>query len=450
MLRILFATALLASTVLFGFRRYQNQSQTTCVACETLTGVEKIVCLADAFKATLNSTQITTLQLSYSLSNAQKWSNLPVTFVSRLGLRLGDLNTTQLAAAQALIEAATGTTAPEGYAEVQQLWAADQYLSQNGGGSTYGNGQYYIAFLGTPSTTGKWELQTGGHHLAVANTYANGQLVGATPSFRAVEPFAAFASGTATYQPMIQERDSLAAILASLSSSELAAAKVTTVFNDILLGPNKDWQFPATKIGIKASTLSTEQKKRILAAIRTYVEDIDAENAAAYMALYTGQMDDTYIAYSGTAALTQQKDYIRIDGPRVWIEYSTQGGIVLSPNHPHSVWRDHQTDYGGTGNPAVSTTSKAAFNGTFTLAPNPGSSQLQAQIELDYSARIQISLRDVQGRALVNDILAQVTPGQHVFPVDTRQLPSGTYQCTLEVKQSDGSLQYATRQWVKI
>ncbi|WP_461105034.1 DUF3500 domain-containing protein [Spirosoma koreense] len=41
-------------------------------------------------------------------------------------------------------------------------------------------------------------------------------------------------------------------------------------------------------------------------------------------------------------------DYFRIDGPRVWIEYSTQGGIVIrTPPHPHSVWRDRTGDYGG-------------------------------------------------------------------------------------------------------
>jgi Protein of unknown function (DUF3500) len=56
----------------------------------------------------------------------------------------------------------------------------------------------------------------------------------------------------------------------------------------------------------------------------------------------------TYVAYSGSTALTEQDDYVRIDGPSVWIEFSMQHGIVLAGNHPHSVWRDRTTDYGGT------------------------------------------------------------------------------------------------------
>jgi hypothetical protein len=132
---------------------------------------QEIVNLANAFKATLNATQLATAELTYSLANAKKWSNLPVTMSPRIGIRFGDLSAAQLAAAKAVIRAATGTNANEGYAELEQLWAADEYLGANGGGTAYSAGQYYLAFLGTPAMTGTWELQTGGHHLAFANTY---------------------------------------------------------------------------------------------------------------------------------------------------------------------------------------------------------------------------------------------------------------------------------------
>ncbi len=32
---------------------------------------------------------------------------------------------------------------------------------------------------------------------------------------------------------------------------------------------------------------------------------------------------------------------MRIDGPRVWIEFATQGS-----DHYHTIWRDRLTDYG--------------------------------------------------------------------------------------------------------
>ncbi|MBT33420.1 MAG: hypothetical protein CMO01_27475 [Thalassobius sp.] len=65
------------------------------------------------------------------------------------------------------------------------------------------------------------------------------------------------------------------------------------------------------------------------------------------MTKYTNELDETYISYSGTTNLTTRNDYVRIDGPSVWIEYSCQNGVILSGTHPHSVWRDKLTDYGG-------------------------------------------------------------------------------------------------------
>ncbi|QDK77523.1 DUF3500 domain-containing protein [Spirosoma sp. KCTC 42546] len=44
------------------------------------------------------------------------------------------------------------------------------------------------------------------------------------------------------------------------------------------------------------------------------------------------------------------KRYILVsDSPNVWIEFPYQGGVIIKNTpHPHSVWRDHTTYYGGT------------------------------------------------------------------------------------------------------
>ena len=57
------------------------------------------------------------------------------------------------------------------------------------------------------------------------------------------------------------------------------------------------------------------------------------------------------MAYSGNSSapgtvFTTQGDYIRIDGPHVWIEFACQDGIVFRKIHYHTVWRDRKTDYG--------------------------------------------------------------------------------------------------------
>jgi hypothetical protein len=312
-------------------------------------GIDNILCLVDAFEATLTSSQISTLQQTYSKTTAERWSNLPQALVAssykRVGLNFGSMTTTQIQHAKALIKAVTGTTTDEGWDEQQQLLNADQYLNVNGGGSDYGAANYYIAFLGTPAATGTFEIMYGGHHTAFANTYKNGALVGATPSFRGVEPFATFTWNGTTNQPLQQEQAAFTAMLTGLSSTQLATAKLSSTYSDLVVGPQEDGNFPTAYSGIQCSALSTTQKALVMAAIATYVGDI--AGADAITTKYSNELDNTYIAYSGTTALVTKNDYVRIDGPSVWIEYSVQNGIVLSATHPHSVWRDKNTDYGG-------------------------------------------------------------------------------------------------------
>lgn len=134
------------------------------------------------------------------------------------------------------------------------------------------------------AATGTWEFQFGGHHLAVANTHTDGALADATPSFRGLEPFGEFEYEAETINVMAVKAEAFRALLAGPEDDQLASAELA----------------------------------------------------------------DTYVAYSGSIEFTEQNDYIRVDGPSVWIELSLQSGIVLEGNHPHTVWRDRNTDYGGT------------------------------------------------------------------------------------------------------
>lgn len=320
-----------------------------------------VVTAANAFLATLSTTQQASVVLSRTQANAIKWSNLPCGSNCRNGIQLSTLSSTQLAAALAVVQAATGTTANEGYDEEMQIRAADDVLGATRTG--YGSGMYYLAFLGTPSTTGEWQLQFGGHHLALNLTFNAGSVTGTTPMFEGVEPKCWSVTGTTatannctapgtsgtttTYAPLYQEQTAMAAMLASLSSTQLASAKLSSTFSDVLLGPGSDGAFPATKVGLAVSSLSTAQKALVLEAMKPWVKDVDDTTAAALLAIYENELDSTYISYSGNATLASNADYVRIDGPSVWIEFVCQTGVVYSSQiHYHSVWRDHSRDYG--------------------------------------------------------------------------------------------------------
>ncbi|WP_028526655.1 DUF3500 domain-containing protein [Runella limosa] len=315
------------------------------------TDIAAIVAAAEAFKTTLTSSQVASAQYTYTVAQAKLWSNLPQSlYKGRVGLVSSMFSTAQWTAFYNLLKVATGTGANEGSEEYAGIIDADDYLRANGGDSGYGSGNYYIGFLGTPSTTGLWCLQIGGHHGTIIYTYSGGKMTGGTPSFRSTEPYPTWTSTNTgkTIQPMVQETAAFANFMKSLSTTELATAKRSAAQNDLIVGPQKDGSFPTTKTGVKAGNLTTAQKDLLLAAIKTYVDDLDDKAAAAVLAKYKSELDETYVSYYGGTTMAAQGDYLLIDGPSVWIEWSMQGGIIIKNGvHPHSVWRDRKSDYGG-------------------------------------------------------------------------------------------------------
>ena len=328
----------------------------TTADCSSATGVTKIVCLANAFLATLTTTQQTSVVLTLNLTNAKRWSNLPCGLSCRNGLLFSSLTSAQQTAALALIQAAAGTSSGEGYDEFSTIRTADDYLGTTTSG--YSSGNYVIAFLGTPSTTGKWMLQFGGHHYAQNITYDAGVVTSITPMHEAVEPAGSFTySGTTYTSPLASEQAAMANMLASFSTAELATAKISSTFSDCLMVPGSTTNtFPSTKLGIKVSELSTAAQAKVLAAMLPWINDVDATSAASFTTIYTNELANTYVTYasnssgvSGNASsfLTANTDYVRIDGPSVWIEFICQSGVVLSGIHYHTVFRDHTRDYIG-------------------------------------------------------------------------------------------------------
>jgi hypothetical protein len=325
--------------------------------CSTATGVAKVVCLANTFLNTLSSSQKSSVVLTLNLANAKLWSNLPCGLSCRDGLLFSSLTATQLAAAKAVIAAATGTLTNQGYDEFSKINNTDSVLASVAGGG-YGPGNYVICFLGTPSTTGKWMLQFGGHHYAGNITYDAGTVVSVTPSHQGLEPKTWTNANGTVIAPLADEESAMANMLASFSSTELSSAKISGTFSDCLMIPGSTTNtFPTTKVGVKVSSLGTTEQSMVLAAINRWVGDMDSTSAAAFTTIYTNELANTYVSYasntsgtSGSASsfFTTNTDYVRIDGPSVWIEFICQTGVVYpSQIHYHSVYRDHSRDYIG-------------------------------------------------------------------------------------------------------
>ena len=191
-----------------------------------------VVTAANAFLATLDATQFAETEYPFTLTSAERWSNLPG--VTRNGPTLGPasststtgtaptgfgpggtppagagtggfggptvtlptfvMNDAQRAAALALARTAVSQV---GFAAMQTIRAADDVLAADENTGLFGSGNYHVAILGTPSTTAPWMLQIGGHHLAYNITY-NAAEVSATPVFLGTEPpnFSVLSDGT--------------------------------------------------------------------------------------------------------------------------------------------------------------------------------------------------------------------------------------------------------------
>jgi hypothetical protein len=292
------------------------------------------------------------------LANIQQWSNLPTSFIPRNGLAIGDMSADAQTAAVTLVGVAAGATGATLFAEIR---AADQWLVTDGHAqsNSYGDGLYYVAFVGTPSTSAPWMLQIAGHHLAYNFTY-NGACTSATPLFDGVEPTTWTDGSNVAHAPLEAQRAASVAVIAAISSDP--ASLLSGTYSDVVNGPTNqngkgDTRYPSgltyptgtTGRGVLVGSLAASDQALVKTAIEAWVKNVADPISAALLAEYESDtaFAQTYVAYSGAADLTAKNAYFRIDGPRVWIEYTIQGGIVYpSRVHYHTLWRDKASDYG--------------------------------------------------------------------------------------------------------
>ena len=105
----------------------------------------------------------------------------------------------------------------------------------------------------------------------------------------------------------------------------------------MLLGPGQDGQFLAARQGVRLGELTTAQQQLALQAIRRYVSDLDPATAAPILARYTTELPQTYLAFVGSGTMSRENDYLRLDGPSLWLEYSGQASRDFPGTvHPHS------------------------------------------------------------------------------------------------------------------
>jgi hypothetical protein len=206
----------------------------------------------------------------------------------------------------------------------------------------FGKDEYYISFLGTPSSTDPWMLQWGGHHLAL-NITVDGPHGILTPSHTATQPSKYTWEGK-TVRPLGAEYDKAFALLTTLDDAQRQKAVIGYRMADLVLGPGHDGQTIVPE-GLKASDMTEAQQAGLLDLAGEWVGILHETAAAAKLAELKANIADTWFAWSGPTNAGSAA-YYRIQGPTVVIEFSPQrmGGNPL--DHIHTMFRDPSNDYG--------------------------------------------------------------------------------------------------------
>jgi hypothetical protein len=156
---------------------------------------------------------------------------------------------------------------------------------------------------------------------------------------------AAFGVAEAVLRPMLAEAEAVAGLLDSLDEGELAASRIDPI-DDVRVGTGASDRYPQAQ-GTLVTDLDADQQGRVLDAVRAWVGDTDERVAGPLLEQYRAEFARTRIAWTGSTDPDTPGSYLRIDGPRLWIEFSNVGRFGNGDNHYHSVYRDKQADYLG-------------------------------------------------------------------------------------------------------
>jgi hypothetical protein len=266
----------------------------------------------------------------------------------RKGLALRDMTTAQRAAAMAIVTAAMSA---RGAREVAAVIALETVLGEiersNGrpGWQRRDPELYWFAVFGDPSGAAPWMWRVGGHHVAINDTIAGGQVIGSSPSFLGANPAIVPGGGPRAGERTLTGEEALARdLLLRLPADARDIAIVDPIAPPEILTSNAARADPSrVPRGLPYIDMDGEGQAGLEALIRHYLGRAGDDVAASeWERAVADGLPETTFAWAG-AAEPGRGHYYAIRGPRLLVEYdNTQNGA----NHIHAVWRDLTNDWG--------------------------------------------------------------------------------------------------------
>jgi hypothetical protein len=307
---------------------------------------------ADAFLAGLTKAQRDKTLFAVDDPEWRKWMNQ--SFYVRQGVSFLEMTAAQREQAFGLMRASLSA---KGVKQTRDIMRLNETLGELAGNNfdEYGEWQYYVTVMGTPSATEPWGWQFDGHH-AIINYFVLGDQVVMTPFFAGSEPAVAPSGkykGTSVLQ---EEQNQGLALINALNDAQRKRAilKFSKTGDENLTEAWKD-NVVLDYSGVPVKELDAGQRRRLLDLVALYVNNMDDGHARVKMDDVRTQLDRTWLAWIGDTK-PGSVFYYRIHSPVILIEFDHQRPVGLRhlmdpalPNvaHVHTVVRTpNGNDYG--------------------------------------------------------------------------------------------------------
>ena len=296
-----------------------------------------------AFLDTLSPEQRTEALFDFGDSRRSRWSNLPPSmFRDRNGVALGDLTAVQTEAAHRFL--ATALSA-EGYAMTMAVVGAEDQLAEGSltGRLFWSSGNYWLAFFGEPAAgEAPWGWQFGGHHLAINMTVAGGRSF-LSPTFVGIDP-AQYAGAAGVVAPFSEHLAAGTTLANALDEAQRREAQASAHPRELATGAGKDGFVPPVE-GSAVGGWHPALQQQLVDLVALWTRLMPADSGAARLAEVRADLGETYFAYRGDAT-DADGIYYRVHGPRLIIEFATEGQVSAEGGHYHSIYRDPTNEYG--------------------------------------------------------------------------------------------------------
>lgn len=270
-------------------------------------------------------------------SERVNWHYIPR---ERKGLSIKAMSEPQRALARALLKTGLSDDGYQKAETIQNLEAVMREMEKDTTGKRDPE-KYFVSIFGTPGGKDPWGWRWEGHHQSFNYTCAGDAAPSMTPSFFGANPGIVREGSQKGTEALAKEEELGRALMKSLNAEQQKTALILAKApGDILNIPGRN---DTRAEGIAYADLNADQQKQLVSLVKLYLfrcrPDVAAED---WGHVEKAGLQNLHFAWAGEIE-PGQPHYYRVQSGEFVLEYDN---VQNGANHPHSVWRDFNHDFG--------------------------------------------------------------------------------------------------------